>query len=809
MDIGKLFRREITDEMRESYLDYAMSVIVARALPDVRDGLKPVHRRILWTMREEGLTAGAKFRKSATVVGTCLGRYHPHGDIAVYEALVRMAQPFSLRYPLVEGQGNFGSIDGDAPAAMRYTETRLTPLAAELLADIEKDTVDFQQNYDASRQEPKVLPAKAPNLLVNGSVGIAVGMATYIPPHNLTEVVHAAKHFLHHPSATAEELMQFIQGPDFPTGGVIYGKNAVLETYATGRGPITCRGKAEIVERKKGGWDIVVTEIPYEVNKAELISRIAELSEKKKMNGIRDIRDESDKEGLRVVIELKHDAQPERVLNQMFTLTDLEKTFHLNMLALVDGLQPETLSLPEFLEEYVKHRKAVVRRRTTFDLAKAKDRIHILEGLGKALAHIDEVISTIKKSENRDAAKKNLMKKFDLSDRQAEAILAMRLESLARLERERIVEELKEKKKLARELSTILKDPKKVVKVIEDELDEIEKKFGDARRTKIEPMPLGEIHEEELIPEEEAVIALSQANYVKRMAPDAFRLQRRGGRGVIGFEAKEEGDSLRLVLAANTHDTLLLFSNLGRVFEVRAYEIPEGSRVARGKPVESLVNLQQGEEIVAIVNYRGKGPKPKFIVLATKNGIIKKTPFEEFRNVRRSGLRALALKRGDMLRWVNFSSGEDEILLVSSRGQAIRFLEKDIRPMGRVSAGVAGMRLKKEDEVVGMAVVHPKEKEAKVLVVTAQGFGKLTPIAEYRLQHRGGTGIKTAKIEAKNGPIISSRLVRNETELIAVSKSGQTIRVPLTSLRTQGRATRGVRVMKLQPGDALVSTTCI
>lgn len=815
MDIGKIQRREIEAEMRESYLDYAMSVIVARALPDVRDGLKPVHRRILYAMHEMGLRHDAKYVKSARVVGEVLGKFHPHGDVAVYDALVRLAQPFSLRYPLIQGQGNFGSLDGDAAAAQRYTEARLTAIAEELLSDIEKNTVDFQPNYDATREEPKVLPAKVPNLLLNGSVGIAVGMATNVPPHNLTEVVSALRHLLKNPNAVTEDLMEFIKGPDFPTGGIIYDKKGIREVYSAGRGPIVSRGKAEIAERKKGGFDIIISEIPYEVNKAEMISKIAELVEEKRLVGIRDIRDESDKEGLRVVIELKSDAQPERILNQIYRLTDLEKTFHLNMLALVGGLQPETLSLHVLLGEYLKHRKEVVTRRTRFDLQKTKDRIHILEGLSKALAHIDEVIKTIRNSENRDAAKINLMKKFELSDRQTEAILAMRLESLARLERERILEELKEKEKIAKELEEILRDAKKVSEVIDKELEEVGKKFGDERRTKVEPHPLGEVSDEELITEEEVIIALSEGNYIKRTSPDAFRLQRRGGRGVIGFEAKSEEDTLRWVSAASTHDILLLFSNFGRVFQIRAYDVPEGSRVARGKPVQSLINTLAGEEIVAIVNFpRSSKEGKKYLIMATRNGIIKKTPLQDFKNARRGGTRALSLKKGDILRWASLSSGEDEVILVSREGQAVRFREREVRSMGRVSAGVGGIRLKGNDEVVGMGVVSKNaelrsKNEEKVLVVAANGFGKLTPVKQYRLQKRGGSGIKTAKVSPKTGKLIAAMVIRGEEELIAASEKGQTIRLPLASIPTLSRATQGVRVMKLDTGDALVAVTTI
>jgi DNA gyrase subunit A len=825
MDIGKVQKREITEEMRESYLDYAMSVIVARALPDVRDGLKPVHRRILFSMHEMGLRANAKLVKSARIVGDTLGRYHPHGDVALYDALVRMAQPFSLRYPLVKGQGNFGSVDGDSAAAMRYTEAKLTAIAEELLVDIEKNTVEFQANYDASRSEPKVLPARIPNLLLNGSVGIAVGMATNIPPHNLGEVVDALIHLLRHPDASVEDLTRFIQGPDFPGGGVIYDRKAILEAYATGRGSILARGKAEIVERKtrstrsgrESGFDVLISEIPFEVNKAELIGKIAELTEGKRVEGIRTIRDESDKEGTRIVIELKNDAQPQRVLNALFKLTDLEKPFHLNMLALVDGLQPQTLSLRGVLEEYLKHRKLVVTRRTEFELEKTKARVHILEGLARALEKIDAVIKTIRASANRDQAKTNLMKSFFLSEKQAEAILEMRLESLAKLEREKILSELKEKQKLAKELAAILKDPKLIIKVMEEEFSELKQKYGDKRRTNVEANRPGEISDEELIPEGEAVISLSQSNYIKRMSPDAFKLQRRGGKGVIGFETKTDEDTLKLVTAANTHDELLSFSNFGRAFSARVFEIPEASRLSRGKPVHNFLNLLAGEEIAAMVSLRKekRSQSGQCLILATENGIIKKTSLEEFRNLRRGGTRAIALKKGDSLRWAALSSGSDEILLISRLGQAIRFSEKQARPLGRVSAGVQGMRLKKDDSVVGMGVIAQGEKQSgpkadsKVLVVTEKGFGKLTPIKAYRLQRRGGVGIKTARISDKGGVIVAARIIAGEEELISVSKKGQTIRMPLSAIPTQGRATQGVRIMKLAAGDTVAAITCI
>lgn len=812
MNIGKLEKREITQEMRESYLDYAMSVIVSRALPDARDGLKPVHRRILYAMHELGLRPGAKFVKSARVVGEVLGKFHPHGDIAVYDALVRLAQPFSLRYPLVSGQGNFGSIDGDAPAAQRYTEVKLAPIAEELLTDIDKNTVDFRANYDGSRQEPTVLPARIPNLLVNGSMGIAVGMATNIPPHNLSEVIDALQHLLKDPKATGEDLTQFIKGPDFPTGGSIFGKKAIVEAYASGKGAVLMRGKAEVEERK-GGFDIVISELPYEVNKAELISKIAELAERKRLEGIRDIRDESDKEGMRVVIELKHEANPRLVLNQLYRFTELEKTFHLNMLALVDGIQPQVLSLKSLLEAYLKHREILVTRRTKHDLEKAQERIHILEGLSRALGQIDAVIKTIKASENRDAAKAALIKKFALSALQAVAILEMKLESLAKLEREKILGELEEKKKLAKELAAILKDPKRVLGVISSELEDLKKRYAEGRRTEVHPAALGEISEEELVSEEEVIVAVSQSNYVKRMTPETFRLQRRGGKGVIGFEAKVGEDALKIVIAASSHDILLFFSNRGRVFQIRAYEIPVGSRISRGKPIQNFLSLLSEEEVTAVIGYNSKKPAQDYLILATKNGILKKTSLEEFKNVRRGGMVAIRLKKDDSLKWVEFSSGKDEIILVSSRGQAIRFPEIQVRPMGRASAGVLGMRLRSADVLVGMGVItgdqRSKIKDQRLLVVTKNGYGKQTPLASYKIQRRGGIGIKTSRVTEKTGPVIAAKLIADQTELIAVSQKGQAIRMELKTIPVLGRATQGVRLMKLASGDALVAITAI
>ncbi|MBI2056507.1 MAG: DNA gyrase subunit A [Candidatus Sungbacteria bacterium] len=815
VDIGKIQQREITDEMRESYLDYAMSVIVARALPDIRDGLKPVHRRILYTMHQMGLTQGAKFRKSAAIVGDCLGKYHPHGDMAVYDSLVRMAQDFSLRYPLVDGQGNFGSIDGDSAAAPRYTEARMTRIAEEMLRDIEKDTVDFRPNYDGTRDEPSVLPSLVPNLLLNGTIGIAVGMATNIPPHNLTEVVSAIVHLIDHPKSTSEDMMEFIKGPDFPTGGIIFNEKEIRATYASGKGAILNRGKAEIEEGGKG-YQIIITEIPYQVNKSELIQRMAELVTDKKIEGIRDIRDESDKDGLRIAIDLKQDAQPQKVLNNLYNHTDLEKNFHLNMLSLVDGIQPQVLSVKEILEEFVKHRNVVVTRRTKFDLARTLERIHILEGLKKALDHIDQVIQTIRRSENRDEAHKNLVKKFEFSDIQATAILEMRLQTLAGLERQKIEDELKEKQALARSLEALLKDPRKIFDVIKNELVELKDKYGDERKTKLVKNSPKEFSEEDLVPDEEVVVVLTRGGYIKRIKPDSYRMQKRGGKGLIGIETKEE-DVVEHLLATNTHSELLFFTNSGKVYQVRAYEIPEGTRVAKGKAIFNFLSLTQEEQITSIlaIPKAAKGSKPEgYIVMLTKKGVIKKVEAMAFESVRRSGLIAITLDTGDELRWAKPTSGSDELILVTQKGQSIRFSEKDVRAMGRQAAGVTAIRVKNNDIVVGMDVIeHTKIKDPniKLLVVMENGYGKQTTLKQYKKQSRGGSGIKTAKVTPKVGYVIGARIPNEEeeSELIAISKKGQVIRTELATVPSLSRATQGVRIMRLEEGDGIASMTTL
>jgi DNA gyrase subunit A len=820
-DIGTVEKREIVEEMRESYLDYAMSVIVSRALPDVRDGLKPVHRRILYAMHEMGLGHSAKYRKSATVVGEVLGKYHPHGDSSVYDAMARMAQDFSMRYPLVDGQGNFGSIDGDSPAAMRYTEARMTGLAEELLRDIEKDTIDFRDNYDATRKEPAVMPSSVPNLLLNGTLGIAVGMATNIPPHNLGEVVSAAVHLIDNPKATSDDLAQFVKGPDFPTGGIIYDEKEIRAAYASGKGSILNRGKAEIEEASgrgsgsRGGSQIVITAIPYQVNKSEMIEKMASLVQDKVIEGIRDIRDESDREGMRIVIELKADAHPQKILNNLYKHTDLERTFHLNMLALVDGIQPVVLSLKNVLEEFLKHREVVITRRTKFDLARTRERIHILEGLKIALDHIDAVITTIRRSADRDEAHANLIKKFGLSDIQASAILDMRLSTLAGLERQKIEDELKEKQALARALEALLKDTRKIKEVVKKELIQIGEKYGDERKTLVVRSSPRALSDEDLIADEEVVVVLTRGGYIKRLKPESWRMQKRGGKGLIGMETKEE-DIVEQLLSCSTHAPLLFFTDTGKVYRVPAYDVPEGSRTAKGKAIFNLLSIGAQERVTSVLALP-KGLKPKggerYVVMATKDGIMKKVDAISFENVRSSGLIALTIKSGDMLRWARLTAGRDEIILVTKNGQAIRFGETDIRPMGRQAAGVHAMRLKKGDEIVGMDMIpatKSKAQDIKLLAVMENGFGKTTPLGQYKRQKRGGSGIKTAQVTDKTGALIASRIVGDgEEEIIAISRKGVVIRTTLAAIPSLSRATQGVRIMKMEPGDGVASITTL
>lgn len=809
---GAPLTREITTEIQKSYLEYAMSVILSRALPDARDGLKPVNRRILYVMHKLGLTAGAKFRKSAAVVGDVLGNYHPHGDSAVYEAMVRMAQDFSLRYPLVHGQGNFGSIDGDSAAAMRYTEAKLARISDEVLADIEKDTVDFRPNYDGTKQEPVVLPTRIPNLLMNGTTGIAVGMATNIPPHNLGEVLDALIHLVDHPDTDVQDLLQFVKGPDFPTGGSIYNERDIRNAYATGRGPVVIRGTAEIAEGKRG-QQIVITEIPYQVNKAELIIKIANLVKEKKIDGIRDIRDESDREGMRIVIELKQDSFPKKVLNSLYKYTELQKTFHFNMLALVDGIQPQILSLKQILEQFLKHRQEVVRRRSEYELARARDRAHILEGLKKALDHIDEVIKVIKQSPARQEAFENLMKKFKLSDRQANAILEMRLQSLAGLERKKVEDELKEKKELIAQLEDLLKSAKQLLGVVKKEFQELKERYADARRTKVVKSALREIGEEELVPEEDALFMLTKGGYIKRLSPDELKAQKRGGKGLIGMATKEEDVVVHFFLG-NTHDNVLFFTNSGKVFQVRGYDIPEASRTSKGRAITNFLNVTPKDVITAVVplpKEKEQEQKGQFLFMTTTHGVIKKVAMDAFANVRKNGILAINLKGDDELGWVLSTSGTDQIIITTASGSAIRFQEGDVRPMGRSAGGVIGMRLEEGDTVVGASVVVAKDvKNAALLVVMANGYGKRTTLNEYKIQHRGGVGILTANITAKTGKLVWAHVTDERYEgMIAVSKRGQIIRMTVKEIPLLGRATQGVRIMRLDQGDELASVVLV
>lgn len=809
-NIGLIRPRTIEAEMQESYLDYAMSVIVMRALPDVRDGLKPVHRRILYAMRSMGLRPSAKTTKSAKIVGEVLGKYHPHGDQSVYDAMVHMAQDFAMRYPLVKGQGNFGSLDGDNAAHMRYTEAKMTAIAEELLIDIEKETVDWRDNYDATEKEPVMLPAKLPQLLLNGTLGIAVGMATDIPPHNLTEVTNGVIHLIENPGATIEDITDIIKGPDFPTGGIAYDIAAIKNAYATGRGGIVVRGKAEIEETKSGAFRIIITEIPYRVNKATMLERIADLVRDKKLEGIKDVRDESS-DGVRIVVDLKKEALANKILNQLYSYTQLQDTFHLNLTTLVDGLEPHVLNIKTVLEEFIKHRQTVVRRRTEYDLKKAKERAHILEGLSIALDHIDEVIAVIKKSPTKEEAHANLMKKFKLSELQATAILEMRLQTLAGLERKKIEDELEEKRKLIAKLEDLLAHPKKILGIVKDETIEMRDKYGDERRTVIMKNAVGAFVAEDLIPENQMIVTITKSGYVKRLLPDTYKQQTRGGKGVIGQSLKEE-DVVEKLISANTHDDILFFTNKGRVFQTKVYELPEGSRTSKGQALVNFLQLGNGETTTAVLTF-SKKDDAKFLVMATKKGLIKKVAREEFAKVRRSGMIAIGIKDGDELKWVETTAGDDQIMLSTENGQAIRFNEKDVRPMGRTAAGVGGMRVKKDDNIISMDVIRKNldVKNQEVLVVTEFGLGKKTPLADYKIQKRSGSGIKTVKISPKTGKIVAMYILdaKEEHDLVIISRQGQTIRTSLNAISTLGRATQGVRVMKLDAGDSVASATII
>lgn len=831
-EIGYVKPREITEEMTDSYIDYAMSVIVSRALPDVRDGLKPVHRRILYTMYKMGLLSGAKFRKSATVVGDCMGKFHPHGDAAIYDALVRMAQDFSLRYPLIQGQGNMGSIDGDPPSAMRYSEVRLSRVGEEMLQDIEKDTVDLTDNYDATRQEPAILPSPLPQLLLNGTLGIAVGMATNIPPHNLTELCQALIYLVDHPKAETPDLLKFIKGPDFPTGGIIYGGRDLAGTYSQGKGRILVRGRAEIRQEEKRD-KIIISEIPYQVQKSSLLEHFAKLVEQKVLGGVKDIRDESDREGMRIVIELHRTAFPQKILNRLYKFTDLQRTFHLNMIALVDGLQPRLLGLVEVLSCFLAHRREVVTRRAKFDLARAKERTHILEGLHKCLARIDAVIKTIKASKDREQAMANLKKKFRLTEVQAKAILETRLQQLAKLERAKIEQELKEKKKLIKELETLLKSPEKLKALIKQELKGLQERYPEERRTRVMMRQASEISEEDLIPQEETVIILTQKGFIKRVRPASYKAQRRGGKGVIGAKVGED-DVIEHFLLANTHDALLFFTDSGKVFQVPSYEIPEATRASKGKGLANFLDITPEDKILDVLPLTKEEKAAKYLLMATEQGLVKKTAIEEFDKVRRSGLIAIKLKKGDLLKEVAKTSGEDKVIIITQKGQAILFKEKDVRVMGRASAGVQGIRLAKDDRVIGMGTfktqnssiqgamrpvrklkaqshnLRLKSKKLYLLTVSELGFGKRTPLDQYRLQRRGGSGIKTAKLTKKTGELAAAQvLTGEEEELILVSQKGQVIKTPLKSVRLTSRISQGVKVMKLGRGDKVASVICV
>lgn len=799
--VGRVEPISLVTEMQTSYLDYAMSVIVSRALPDVRDGLKPVHRRILYAMWGIGLRHNSKFKKSAHVVGEVMAKYHPHGDVAIYDSMVRMAQDFNMRQMLVHGQGNFGSMDGDRAAAMRYTEAKLQALAEEMLFDIEKNTVNFSPTYDGSHREPRVLPSKIPNLLLNGSMGIAVGMATNIPPHNLGELCDGITALIENPKVSTEELTEIIKGPDFPTGGIIYNKKDIAAAYATGRGGIVVRAKTDIVETKDGKFNIIVSEVPYQVNKATLIEKIATLVQEKKIEGIKDLRDESNKDGVRVVIELKKEAYPKKILNQLFKLTELQTTFHVNMLALIDGIQPRVLNLKTVLEEYIKHRQEVITRRTQFDLDKAKERAHILEGLKIALDKIDAVITTIRKSKDKEEAKLNLMKKFDFSERQTVAILEMKLQQLANLERQKIEDELAEKKKLIAELESILKNPKKILAIITKDVGEIKENYADDRRTQIMAHGVKEFSIEDLVPNEPTLIISTQDGYIKRLPPDTFKTQTRGGKGIMGLTTKEE-DVVDQIISTNTHDSILFFTTRGRVFQLQAYDIPQTSRTAKGQALVNFLQLAPNEKVSAILSMADMGQYEN-LVMVTNKGTIKKTKLEDFSNVRKSGLIALKLNEQDMLEWVRPSTGKNDIVIVTSQGQAIRFKESAIRAMGRTAAGVRAIKLKSNDSVVAMDAVDTglvNKKVLELLVVSQNGMGKKTLLNEYKVQGRGGSGIKTMAITEKTGKIISGFVVNNteDTDIMIISVKGQVIRTGVKSISSLGRATQGVRIMRFK-----------
>jgi DNA gyrase subunit A len=796
MEIGIVRPVSITTEMRTAYLSYAMSVIVSRALPDARDGLKPVQRRILYAMYSEGLRANQRYSKCAGIVGEVLKKYHPHGDSAVYDALVRLAQTWNMRYPLIDGQGNFGSVDGDPAAAYRYTEAKLTQIAEELLFDIDKNTVDFRPNFDGEHKEPVVLPARLPNLLLNGAAGIAVGMATNIPPHNLTELCDAIIHLIDNPETTVEELIKIMPGPDFPTAANILGTEGIQAAYSTGRGQITLRAKAHVEEANRGAFNIVVTELPYQVNKARLQERMAELAKDRKIEGIRDVRDESDRSGMRLVIILKQDAQPKKVLNALYKHTQMQTTFGINMLALVeDGRQPKVLTLKRMLQEYVEHRREVIRRRTEFDLNKARDRAHILEGLKIALDNIDAIIRTIRESRTAESARNNLIRNFSLSERQAQAILDMQLRRLAALERKKIEDEYNEVIKLIAELEDILANPRKVLHLIQTDLTEIKEKFGDARRTRIVPDVTGEVSDEDLIPDIRVLISLTSRGYIKRQNTDTYRTQRRGGRGIKGMITREQ-DIVRHLLTCGSLDNLLFFTDRGKVYQLKAHEVPDSSRTAKGLPLVNLISLEPGEQVtsmLAVPEFDGE-----YLVMATQRGKIKRTVLREYSQVRSNGLIAIGLEEGDVLGWVRVSHGSEDILLTTARGQTIRFTQNEVRPMGRPATGVNGVNLSANDRVVSMQLA---EEGADLLVVTAKGFGKRTSIAEYPTKGRATGGVITIKLRSASDEVAAAAIVRDTSLLTFITSTGVVMRTSADEISQLGRLTQGVTIVNLNAND--------
>lgn len=835
-NIGKIEPTPIVEEMKRSYLDYAMSVIVQRALPDVRDGLKPVQRRIIYAMQQSGLHHTSRYQKSAAVVGEVLKNFHPHGDVPVYDAMVRMAQDFSMRYMLVDGQGNFGSVDGDSPAAMRYTEARLSAISEELLRDIHKDTVDFIDNYSGTTKEPVVLPSVIPNLLLNGASGIAVGMATQIPPHNLGELIDALVFMIDHPGtatslqttadsktdeavsskqlavsrfqseATVEELMQFIKGPDFPTGGSIYDSSEIMNAYATGKGRIVMRAKAEIEEGKGGKFSIIITELPYQVNKATLVARIAELHKDKKVEGIVDLRDESDRRGMRVVVELKRDSKPQSVLNNLFKHTAMQSVFNVNTVALVDGV-PHLLPLKFILEEFITHRQIIIKRRSEFELAEARAREHILEGLKIAVDNIDAVIETIKKSRDSDTAKQNLMEKFKLTEIQAVAILDMQLRRLAALERQKIEDELKMVRELIAYLEDLLAHPEKVLKVIRDELIKIKERYGDERRTRVYKSKVGEFSEEDLIADESTIVTITEGGYIKRQLPSTFRVQSRGGKGVSGITTKEE-DAVSHIFYTRTLDNILFFTDKGRVFQLKVWEIPESSRIAKGQAIVNLINVEQGEKITAVLTLKSKD-EAKFMFMCTRNGNVKKTPIEEYASIRKNGLISINLDSGDTLGWVVPTLGYDELIIVSQQGQSIRFTEKDVRPTHRDTSGVRGVKLGKDDSVVSLNKIVDLKTD-NLLVVMGNGLGKKTPVSAWSKQGRGGMGVKAAQVTPKTGPIVTAEVVDHDSEtLVLTSNKGQIIKINVKDVPTLQRQTQGVILMRMREGEKVAAATVV